>query len=113
MSNQRIGIIGLGGIARSHCDAISYLDGVEIIAVADLLEDKRREYMQKYDIPKGYATHTELLKDDEIDAVAIVLGHQLHHKLTLDACNAGKHVEKLLGLVPGVMPIAMHWKSCW
>ena len=39
MSNQRIGIIGLGGIARSHCDAISYLDGVEIIAVADLLED--------------------------------------------------------------------------
>ncbi len=100
MSNQRIGIIGLGGIARSHCDAISYLDGVEIIAVADLLEDKRREYMQKYDIPKGYATHTELLKDDEIDAVAIVLGHQLHHKLTLDACNAGKHVlvEKPMGI---------------
>ena len=25
--------------------------------------------MQKYDIPKGYPTHTELLKDDEIDAV--------------------------------------------
>jgi glucose-fructose oxidoreductase len=27
-----------------------------------------------------------------VDAVAITLGHQLHHRLTVDACNAGKHV---------------------
>ena len=48
--------------------------------------------MEQYDIPRGYASHTELLRDDEIDAVAVVLGHQLHHQLTVDACNAGKHV---------------------
>jgi predicted dehydrogenase len=88
----RVGIIGLGGIAGSHCDAIATLDGVEVVAVADLLEAKRSEYMEKYDIPKGYTTHTELLADDEVDAVAVVLGHQLHHRLTVDACNAGKHV---------------------
>ncbi len=100
MSNLRIGIIGLGGIARPHCEAIANLDGVEVVAVADLLEEKRRQYMEKYDIPKGYPSHTELLKDDEIDAVAVVLGHQLHHRLTVDACNAGKHVlvEKPMAL---------------
>ena len=92
MSNLRVGIIGLGGIARPHCEAITNQDGVEIVAVADLLEEKRREYMDKYDIPRGYTTHTELLEDDEVDAVAVVLGHQLHHRLTVDACNAGKHV---------------------
>ncbi len=92
MSKLKVGIIGLGGIARSHCDAIAALDNVEVVAVADLFEAKRSAYMEKYKIPRGYATHTELLADDEIDAVAIVLGHQLHHRLTVDACNAGKHV---------------------
>ena len=92
MDNLKVGIIGLGGIARSHCDAIETLDNVEIVAVADLIEENRREYMGKYDIPKSYPSHTDLLKDPEIDAVAITLGHQLHHRLTVDACNAGKHV---------------------
>ena len=48
--------------------------------------------MAQYNIPKGYATHTELLADPEIDAVGVVLGHMLHHRLTVDACRAGKHV---------------------
>ncbi len=100
MSTLKVGIIGLGGIARSHCDAIATLDNVEVVAVADLFEEKRSQYMEEYGIPRGYPTHTELLKDDDIDAVAVVLGHQLHHRLTVDACNAGKHVlvEKPMAL---------------
>jgi phthalate 4,5-cis-dihydrodiol dehydrogenase len=100
MKKLKVGIIGLGGIARSHCDAIASLDNVEIVAVADLFEEKRRQYMEKYDIPRGYATHTELLADNEVEAVAVVLGHHLHHRLTVDACNAGKHVmvEKPMAL---------------
>lgn len=100
MTKLKVGIIGLGGIARSHCDAIATLDNVEVVAVADLFEDKRRQYMEKYNIPRGYTTHTELLADDEVEAVAVVLGHQLHHRLTVDACNAGKHVlvEKPMAL---------------
>ena len=92
MAALKVGIIGLGGIARAHCDAIAHLDNVEIVAVADLVEEKRQEYMEKYDIPRGYQTHHELLQDDEVEAVAVVLGHMLHHQLTVDACNAGKHV---------------------
>ncbi|MBV7328304.1 Gfo/Idh/MocA family oxidoreductase [Chloroflexi bacterium TSY] len=92
MTKLKVGIIGLGGIARAHCDAIATLDQVEVVAVADLFEEKRNEYMTKYGIPRGYASHTELLADDEVAAVAVVLGHHLHHQLTIDACNAGKHV---------------------
>ncbi len=100
MSKLKVGIIGLGGIARAHCDAIATLDNVEIVAVADLFEEKRRQYMEKYDIPRGYVSHTELLADSEVEAVAVVLGHQLHHRLTVDACDAGKHVlvEKPMAL---------------
>ena len=96
----RAGIIGLGGIARSHAAAIAELDNVEIVAVADLFADKRAEFMEQWGVAKGYASHTELLQDPEVDAVAITLGHQLHHRLTVDACNAGKHVlvEKPMAL---------------
>ena len=88
----KVGIIGLGGIARQHFGAIETLDNVEVVAVADLLEEKRKEAMEQYGVPRGYASHTELLEDDEVEAVAVVLGHQLHHRLSVDALNAGKHV---------------------
>lgn len=100
MSKLNVGIIGLGGIARAHCEAIGGLDNIEVVAVADLFEENRRRYMDTYGVPKGYKSHEELLQDVDVDAVAVVLGHQLHHRLTVDACNAGKHVlvEKPMAL---------------
>jgi phthalate 4,5-cis-dihydrodiol dehydrogenase len=95
-----VGIIGLGGISRSHLSAIATLPDVRVVAVADLVEDKRREAMARWDVPRGYRSHTELLEDGEVQAVAVVLGHQLHHRLVVDACTAGKHVlvEKPMAL---------------
>ena len=45
MSILRVGIIGLGEIAQSHCSAIAELDSVEVVAVADFFEDKQRQYL--------------------------------------------------------------------
>ena len=60
----------------------------------------RGDFCDRYEIPRAYPSHTALLKDDEVDAVAVTLGHQLHHRLTVDALNAGKHVlvEKPMAL---------------
>lgn len=95
-----VGIIGLGGIARAHARAIAEIDNVSIVAVADLFADKRAQFMDEWSIEKGYKTHTELLRDNNVDVVAITLGHQLHHRLTVDACREGKHVlvEKPMAL---------------
>ena len=41
MSKLRVGIIGLGEIAKSHCSAIAELDSVEVVAVADFFEEKK------------------------------------------------------------------------
>ncbi|MCY3906034.1 MAG: Gfo/Idh/MocA family oxidoreductase, partial [Anaerolineaceae bacterium] len=96
----RVGIVGLGGISRSHGDAIETLPNVEIVAAADLLEAPRQAFCDRYEVPRAYPSHSELLKDDEVQAVAVTLGHQLHHRLTVDALNAGKHVlvEKPMAL---------------
>ena len=101
----KVGIVGLGGISGSHLQAIATLDDVEVVACADLLEEPRARVMKEYGVARGYASHTELLADDEVEAVAITLGHQLHHRLTVDACRAGKHVmvEK---------PMALNLQQC-
>ena len=80
-------------ISHSHCSAIAILEDVE---VTDPFEEKRRQYMDKYNTPKGYVSHTELLEGDQIEAVAEVLGHHLHHRLMMDSCYASRHllVEK-------------------
>jgi predicted dehydrogenase len=109
----RVGIVGLGGISRAHGDAIETLPDVEIVAAADLLEAPRREFCDRYEVPRAYPNHTELLKDDEVDAVAVTLGHQLHHRLTVDALNAGKHV--LVAVVLGHQlekPMALSLAQC-
>ena len=103
MDKLRAGIIGLGRIARQHCEAIATLDNVDLVAVADLEEENRQKYVRQYDIPKAYPHHTALLEDDSIDAVAVVLGHQLHHQLVVDACNAGKHVLVEKPMAPASM----------
>ena len=44
----RVGIIGLGGIARAHAAAIAELDNVEITAVADLFPEVREQFMSTW-----------------------------------------------------------------
>ena len=95
MNKLRVGIIGLGGIAKSHCSAIAELDSVEVVAVADFFEEKQRQYMDQYNIAKGYNTHTELLEDPEVDAVAITLGHQLHHRAAHTLSTDHDHPDAL------------------
>ena len=97
----KVGIIGLGGNAVAHLRDIARIpELVQVVAVADLLEGPREKAMKELGVARGYASHTELLQDDNVDAVAIVLGHQLHHRLTMDALNAGRHVlvEKPMAL---------------
>ena len=86
-----VGIIGLGGRAKNHCRAL-LSNGIEIGAVADPISELCKDFMQEFNIKKSYKDHLELIKDKEINTVAITLGHHLHHKLTIDCCNAGKNV---------------------
>lgn len=88
----KVGIIGLGVIADRHIKSIAGLDNVEVVAVADLSEEPRTRVMKEYGIAKGYSSHTQLLQDEEVRAVGVTVGHHLHHRITVDACNAGKHV---------------------
>lgn len=47
MKKIRVGLIGCGGRQGSHIDAFSHMDDVEIVAVADPVEERRNAAAKK------------------------------------------------------------------
>jgi predicted dehydrogenase len=88
----RVGMIGCGGIARTHLSGFAAIgDRARVTAVCDV--DSERAAAA---VPAGganvWANYEELLGDPEVDAVDICLPHHLHAPAIVAAAKAGKHV---------------------
>lgn len=98
MSDVTVSVVGLGRVARSHIDGIRQWPGrCELGPVIDIQEDRAKAFAREYDVP--YYTSTEAAYEDaDIDAVVVCVPHHLHAPLTIEACEAGKHVlvEKVM-----------------
>ncbi|MEW5976151.1 MAG: Gfo/Idh/MocA family oxidoreductase [Acidobacteriota bacterium] len=95
-SNERLrlGVIGCGGIAQAHLKALLPIresDNVEIVAVCDVYQ-KRLESAAQQTGAKAFSRYQELLAQKQIDYVLIATPEHWHHRMTLDAIEAGKHV---------------------
>ena len=96
----KLGIIGLG--SRGKCmlknPIIPMLkNGIEIIAVCDLLADRVKtaaDRIENADFarPKEMTDYKELLAIDEINAVYIAVSWESHAEVAIDAMKAGKYV---------------------
>ena len=66
MANKlRVGIIGTGGISRSHMAGYSKLgDRVEVVAACDIDEAKLTAYCKQYGIPKQYTDFNEMMANE-------------------------------------------------
>ena len=88
----RVGIIGCGGMARTHASRMSaVLDRVEVTAVVDLEQERAQAVADHLPNDPTVATDYEAILD-LVDAVLVVLPHHLHHPVTVRCLNAGKHV---------------------
>ncbi len=61
-------------------------------AVADTREDRLTALAENYHSNKKYKSLEEMLKDDQIDAIAVFSGAPDHVKHSVACMNAGKHV---------------------
>lgn len=96
----RIGVIGAGGIFPEHMSGFRQCaDRCSVVAVAKAnpanAEVVYRELGADVAVVGDYR---ELLARADIDAVDILLPHDLHMQATIDAAQAGKHVlvEKVM-----------------
>ena len=88
-----IGMIGAGFIGQiAHLMNYVEIKDCRIVALAELRPLLRRKVAERYNIPRTYETHRELLKDPEVEAVVIVTPRPYTGPVALDCLNAGRHV---------------------
>ncbi len=90
----RVGVIGCGGMANAHMNALGAMresDNVEIVAVCDVYQKRLDAAVQKTRA-RPFARYRDLLAEKDLDYVLIATPEHWHHRMTLDALDAGKHV---------------------
>ncbi len=89
MDTLRWGILGTGGIARVHVEAIRAVDGCEVAAVAGRDAARVAAFAAEHRIPASFPSYEALLASGRIDAVYVGTTNDLHHSLVLQAIEAG------------------------
>ena len=102
----KVAFIGAGGIAGAHANNLKKIDGVELIAAADLNVAGLAKFKEGQGVQRVYTDFKEMLaKETEVDAVSICTPNGLHAANAIAALESGKHVivEK---------PMAMNAYEC-
>lgn len=92
MKKLKIGIIGTGGISRSHMNSYRNNPNVELYALCDINEERLKRAGAEYGVTRLYTNLDEMLALPEIDAVSVCTWNSAHAPCTIAALNAGKHV---------------------
>lgn len=88
----RVGIAGLGLIARTHATAYRQLgDVVELAAVCDVSSSVASTFAEEFG-GRPVTDLDALLADPGIDVVDVILPHHLHYETAMKALEAGKHL---------------------
>ncbi len=88
-----VGLIGTGRLGTMYA---GYLTGrvprANLTAVADLIPERADNCAQKYQVPKTFYRHQDLLMEPSVDAVIITATTVNHCEIVVDAVRAGKPV---------------------
>ena len=91
MGDFGIGLVGAGGMGKSLVLEANQIEGVKVVFVSDLDEDRARSLAEEVNAPYTLDYHG-LLDDDRIHAVFVASPPFLHATISIDAMNSGKHV---------------------
>jgi predicted dehydrogenase len=88
-----VGMVGAGFIGQlAHLMNFVEVEECHVVALAEFRPELRRRVAARYEIPRAYGSHHELLRDPEWEAVVVVTPRAYTGPVTLDCLNAGKHV---------------------
>lgn len=107
MSEQKLrgAIIGAGFFAAFQAEAWQRVPGVEIVAVADPVLERVREFAARFGIPRAYDEAEALLRGEQPDFVDIVTRPDAH--LSLARMAASYHAQVICQ-----KPLAESWADC-
>lgn len=102
----QVGLIGVGGMGRTHFNCYRNNPNAKIVALCDLLEDRRNgnwddvnlnigtNKSNSFDMSqiKSYENYNDLIADPNVQMVDICLPTRLHAPVAIAAMKAGKDV---------------------
>lgn len=105
MEKLRFVLIGCGRIATLHVAGYKDRKDAELYGVYDKDKQAAEKFATTHSIPKVYSSYEEVLSDATVTGVEIIVPHHLHCALTVQACEAKKHVSVQ-------KPMAMNLAEC-
>ncbi len=87
----RISLVGCGRISRNHCEAISRIDGLELVGVCDTIAERAQVSGEANNVP-WFTSIEDLLEQVPSDAVVIATPSGLHPQHGILAARSGRHV---------------------
>ncbi len=102
MKEVRFGIVGIGNMGSSHAKNLfdSKIDGAVLTAVCDTDLKKRNWAEENLPGVRIYENYSDLLSDENIDAIIIATPHYLHPVIAIEAFRSNLNVltEKPAGV---------------
>jgi len=100
------GMIGCGSVTEVKSGpAFSKVQGSKLVAVMRRNRELAEDYARRHKVPKVYSEASDLINDNEVDAVYIATPPGSHARYAIETLRAGKpvYIEK---------PMALNYEEC-
>lgn len=100
MKRYRVGIVGCGNVSHAHIHAYRAVFATDVVAAADIQEEKLKKFSQEYRIPALYTDYKEMLDKEKLDIISVCTLADSHCEITVNAAQRGVHIlcEKPMAL---------------
>lgn len=85
----RIGVVGVGGMGKAHCNALKNVKDCQFTAVADTNPDAVKAVGENFGV-KAFTDRQAMF--NEVDAIVVATPPWYHAEVTVDAAKRGIHV---------------------
>jgi predicted dehydrogenase len=92
MEKVRFGLIGTGTWGNVHAETYSTYYRASLAAVCDVDETRARKAADRWGARRVYTDYREMLRDPDVDAVAVATPDFAHREPIVAAARAGKHI---------------------
>jgi UDP-N-acetyl-2-amino-2-deoxyglucuronate dehydrogenase len=97
----KFALVGCGRIAKRHSEllGLGQIQGAELVAACDLIEDKAKKIGEQFAVPYFTNMH-QMMQREDINVVVVLTESGNHAKNVVDLAQYGKHivVEKPMAL---------------
>lgn len=98
----KVGVIGVGGISRTHMPGWAASEHAEVVAGSDINGEALNAWGQEHGVSALYTDPSDLFANPDIDIIDVCTPNMYHTPLVIAGLNAGKNVicEKPLAPKP-------------